>query len=124
MKKILALLLTAASLLSLLTGCAGTPKAPEIIPVDDNYRNYYEIFVYSYADSNGDGIGDFKGLEGKLPYIRDMGFNGIWLMPIMPSPSYHKYDVTDYYAVDPQYGTMEDFRSLPILTISVISLPV
>ena len=112
MKKILALLLTAASLLSLLTGCAGTPKAPEIIPVDDNYRNYYEIFVYSYADSNGDGIGDFKGLEGKLPYIRDMGFNGIWLMPIMPSPSYHKYDVTDYYAVDPQYGTMEDFRSL------------
>lgn len=118
MKKILALLLAAACLLSVLSGCAGAPQtpeepaAPEIVPVDDNYRNYYEIFVYSYADSNGDGIGDFKGLEGKLEYIRDMGFNGIWLMPIMPSPSYHKYDVTDYYAVDPQYGTMEDFRSM------------
>lgn len=107
-RRILALLLIAAMVLS---GCAAE-KEPEIVPVDDKYRNYYEIFVYSYADANGDGIGDFKGLESKLPYIADMGFNGIWLMPIMPSPSYHKYDVTDYYDVDPQYGTMEDFRSM------------
>lgn len=112
MKKILALVLAIVCMLSLLSGCAATPAEPEIVPVDDKYRNYYEVFVYSYADSDGDGIGDFKGLEGKLDYIRDMGFNGIWLMPIMPSPSYHKYDVTDYYAVDPQYGTMEDFRSM------------
>ena len=112
MKKYLALVLAAACLLSLLSGCAAKPEESEIVPVDDKYRNYYEIFVYSYADSDGDGIGDFRGLEEKLPYIRDMGFNGIWLMPIMPSPSYHKYDVTDYYAVDPQYGTMEDFRSM------------
>lgn len=112
MKKILALILAVACLLPLLSGCAASPKEPEIVPVDDNYRNYYEVFVYSYADSDGDGIGDFKGLEGKLEYIYDMGFNGIWLMPIMPSPSYHKYDVTDYYAVDPQYGTMEDFQSM------------
>ena len=112
MKKILSLLLAVVELLSALFGCAAAPKEPEIVPVDDKYRNYYEIFVYSYADSNGDGIGDFKGLEGKLEYIRDMGFNGIWLMPIMPSPSYHKYDVTDYYDVDPQYGTLEDFRSM------------
>ena len=115
MKKLLSLLLAAACLLSLLAGCAARPEEPaepQIVPVDDKYRNYYEIFVYSYADSDVDGIGDFKGLEEKLPYIRDMGFNGIWLMPIMPSPSYHKYDVTDYYDVDPQYGTLEDFRSM------------
>ena len=74
--------------------------------------NWYEIFVYSYQDSNGDGIGDFGGLRSRLDYIADMGYNGIWLMPIMPSPSYHKYDVMDYKAVDPQYGTMDDFRAL------------
>jgi len=86
--------------------------APVVIePLDDSYRNFYEVFVYSYADGDGDGIGDFKGLTEKLSYICDMGFNGIWLMPIMPSPSYHKYDVTDYFDIDPQYGTMEDFQT-------------
>jgi len=79
---------------------------------DDNYRNWYEIFVYSYQDSNGDGIGDIPGLISRLDYIRDMGYTGIWLMPVMPSPSYHKYDVTDYCAIDPQYGTIDDFKSL------------
>lgn len=79
----------------------------------DNYRNYYEIFVRSFYDSDGDGIGDLKGVTGKLDYISmNIGADGIWLMPIMPSPSYHKYDVTDYYTVDPQYGTMEDFDEL------------
>ena len=88
--------------------------------IDDNYRNYYEIFVYSFYDSDGDGIGDIKGVIEKLDYINDgdpntdtdLGFNGIWLMPIMPSTTYHKYDVTDYYNIDPQYGTMEDFKNL------------
>ncbi len=80
--------------------------------IDDNYRNYYEIFVYSFYDSDGDGIGDLNGVTEKLDYIADMGFNGIWLMPIMPSPSYHKYDVTDYFDIDPAYGTMEDFENL------------
>ena len=79
---------------------------------DDNYRNYYEIFVYSFYDSNGDGIGDLKGVTEKLDYVADMGFNGIWLMPIFPSPTYHKYDATDYMAVDEQYGTIEDFDEL------------
>lgn len=80
--------------------------------IDDNYRNYYEIFVYSFNDSNGDGIGDLKGIEQKLDYLKDMGINGIWLTPIMPSTTYHKYDVKDYCGIDPQYGTLEDFKSL------------
>lgn len=84
---------------------------------DDNYRTFYEIFVYSYYDSNGDGIGDFNGLTSKLDYLNDgddttdtdLGINGIWLMPIMPSPTYHKYDVMDYMNIDSSYGTLEDF---------------
>lgn len=80
--------------------------------IDDNYRTYYEVFVASYHDSNGDGMGDLNGLTSKLDYIAEMGFNGIWLMPIMPSPSYHKYDVVDYYAIDEAYGTLDDFKNL------------
>ena len=76
---------------------------------DDNYRTFYEVFVYSFCDSDGDGIGDFNGLTSKLDYLQDLGIQGIWLMPIHPSTSYHKYNVSDYYAIDPQYGTMEDF---------------
>lgn len=86
--------------------------AQELQMIDDNTRTYYEVFVYSFYDSNGDGIGDLNGVTEKLDYIQDMGFNGIWLMPIMPSPSYHKYDATDYCDIDPQYGTLEDFQNL------------
>ena len=84
----------------------------ELAMVDDNTRNYYEIFVYSFYDSDGDGIGDLNGVTKKLDYIQDMGFNGIWLMPIMPSPTYHKYDTTDYCNIDEQYGTLDDFKKL------------
>lgn len=84
----------------------------EIQNIDDNYRDYYEIFVASFYDSDGDGIGDLQGVVEKLDYIEEMGFNGIWLMPVMPSPTYHKYDVTDYCAIDTSYGTMEDFEVL------------
>lgn len=102
----------------LLTGGCG--KEQKINLVDDDYRNYYEIFVRSFYDSDGNGIGDIKGIIEKLDYLKDndfetkndLGIDGIWLMPIMPSPTYHKYDVTDYYAIDPQYGTMEDFEEL------------
>ena len=80
--------------------------------VDDNYRNWYEIFVYSFYDTNNDGIGDLNGVTQKLDYIKDMGFTGIWLMPIHPTTTYHKYDVIDYYEVDETYGTLEDLKTL------------
>lgn len=79
---------------------------------DDNYRTFYEIFVYSFCDSDGDGIGDLQGVISKLDYLQELGIGGIWFMPIHPSTSYHKYNVSDYYAIDPQYGTMEDFEQL------------
>lgn len=118
MKRAFSLLLAAVLLLAA-AGCqqgalpsdgGAAALLEENIP-DDNVRNWYEIFVYSFADSDGDRIGDFKGAAEKLEYVRDMGFTGIWLMPIMPSPSYHKYDVTDYYAIDPAYGSLEDFQA-------------
>lgn len=88
--------------------------------IDDNYRTYYEVFVYSFCDSDEDGIGDLQGLISRLDYINDgddstdtdLGCNGIWLMPVNPSPTYHKYDVMDYYDIDEQYGTLEDFKQL------------
>ncbi len=79
---------------------------------DDNYRTWYEIFVYSFCDSNGDGIGDIQGVISKLDYLQELGVNGIWLMPIHPSQSYHKYDVRDYYDIDPAYGTLADMEAL------------
>lgn len=72
----------------------------------------YEVFLYSYYDSDNDGIGDLRGLKEKLDYIQDTGFTAIWLMPVMTSPTYHKYDVADYYSIDPQYGTIDDFKDL------------
>ncbi len=80
----------------------------------------YEVFVRSFYDSDGDGIGDLRGLTSRLDYINDgnpnstssLGANCIWLMPIDRSMSYHGYDVVDYYHVDPRYGTDEDFLNL------------
>ena len=88
--------------------------------IDDNYRTFYEIFVGGFSDSNGDGIGDLRGVINRLDYLNDgdpnsgksLGINGIWLMPIMQSPSYHKYDVSDYKSVDAQYGTLDDIKEL------------
>ena len=73
---------------------------------------FYEIFVRSFNDSDGDGIGDFNGITQKLDYLESLGVNAIWLMPINPSPAYHGYHITNFYAVDPEYGTKDDFKHL------------
>ena len=102
MKRLFCLLMTIALFL--------TPLAA--LAAEDDAANWYEVFVYSYQDSDGNGIGDLNGLRQRLSYIDEMGFDGLWLMPIMPSPSYHKYDVTDYCQVDPLYGTADDLKAL------------
>lgn len=119
------LLVSFMALLSFITlvGCGEDPYAGEygkrieedlstLNIIDDNYRNYYEIFVMSFCDSNFDTIGDLNGVIMKLDYLKDLGYNGIWLMPIHPSDSYHKYDVKDYYDVDKKYGTIDDLKKL------------
>jgi glycosidase len=81
---------------------------------------FYEAFVRSFSDSNGDGVGDLAGLTAKLDYLNDgdpstttdLGVTGLWLMPTFPSPSYHGYDVTDYLGVNPDYGSLDDLRAL------------
>jgi maltose alpha-D-glucosyltransferase/alpha-amylase len=82
------------------------------LPKDWN-RNaaFMEIFVRSYKDSDGDGVGDFNGLTSQLDYLHDLGVTGIWLMPMMPSEDGdHGYAVNDYRAVNPDYGSMADFE--------------
>ena len=103
----------------LLTSCTTTAAAPtrqravRPSPTREWARGavFYEIFVRSFADSDGDGIGDFNGLTSKLDYLRnDLGVDGIWLMPVFESPSYHGYDTTDYEAIEKDYGTSVDFH--------------
>lgn len=111
-KRILSSLSVVLVLCLMVCGVRFGTQTAKLNIIDDNYRNYYEIFVGSYYDSDGDGMGDLNGVTEKLDYIQDMGFNGIWLMPVMPSPSYHKYDVEDYENIDPDYGTLDDFENL------------
>lgn len=101
-------LLPTLLLLSVLLACGSPSAAP------DWWRTavFYEIFVRSFYDTNGDGIGDFNGVTAKLDYLQELGVNAIWLMPIHPSPSYHGYDVLNYYNVNPEYGSMDDFKNL------------
>ena len=90
------------------------------VATDDNYRVFYEIFVGSFSDSDGDGIGDLRGIINRMDYLNDgddnsgvsLGVEGLWLSPIFKSGSYHKYDVNDYYTIDPKFGTEEDLREL------------
>lgn len=106
-KYILPLLL----LVTVLTiACQSEQKSNELISAWPQHGITYEIFVQSFSDSDGDSIGDINGMTQKLGYLQDLGVEAVWLMPIMPSPSYHKYDVTDYRAIHHDYGTMEDFK--------------
>jgi alpha-amylase len=118
-------------IITILVGCQtkSTPPHPTFVSTSSviNPQNFpwwndsvfYEIFVRSFFDSDSDGIGDFRGLVSKLDYLNDanpatatdLGITGIYLMPIFPSPSYHGYDVTDYFTVNPQYGTLDDFSN-------------
>ena len=118
---------------------AATPSAtsaPSATPVNPLFQGtegmpwwndavFYEVFVRSLADSTAgpsanDGIGDLPGLIERLDYLNDgdpattddLGVTGLWLMPIAESPSYHGYDVVDYYTVERDYGANEDFRRL------------
>ena len=72
----------------------------------------YQLLVYSFADSDGDGIGDFRGIIDKLDYLDSLGVSAIWLSPVHPAMSYHGYDITDYGTVNPEFGTMDDFKAL------------
>lgn len=92
----------------------------EAVKSADNYRNFYQIFVYSFCDSNNDEVGDIPGIISKLDYLNDgnpnggddIGIDGLWLTPICQSESYHKYSVEDYCSIDETFGTMEDFEKL------------
>ncbi len=96
---LLAAVIVAATLTFALRGEKSIPD-----PIDDNYRTFYQIFVGSFSDSNGDGIGDIRGIINRFDYLNDgnmnsdksLGVQGIWLSPIFSSPSYHKYDAKDY----------------------------
>ena len=72
----------------------------------------YQLLIYSFADSDGDGVGDFKGIISKLDYLDAIGATALWLSPAHPTSSYHAYDVNDYYSVNPLYGTEQDFKAL------------
>ncbi len=128
MKNLLSFLTLTAMLLSSLLLSSCTPQSeqppaepePEVDPIDDNYRTFYQIFVGSFADSNGDGIGDIRGIINHFDYLNDgnihsgqsLGVQGIWLSPIFSSPSYHKYDAKDYYTVDWRFGDEQALADL------------
>ncbi len=132
MRRLVAYALTVLLAAVAATACSTqSPDAPgdtaqataAAVPADQRWwddRTFYEIFVRSFADSDGDGIGDLQGVIDRLDYLNDgdpatdtdLGVTGIWLMPIFASPSYHGYDVTDYRTVNPEYGTVEDLEAL------------
>ena len=124
-KRITTLILIFALSLSAITclgscNVADTTPRPTKDPIDDNYRTFYQIFVGSFSDSNGDGIGDLRGIINRMDYLNDgdinsgksLGVQGIWLSPIFSSPSYHKYDAKDYYQIDWRFGEEKDLVEL------------
>ena len=73
---------------------------------------FYQIWPRSFADSNGDGTGDFNGITQKLPYLADLGVDALWLTPMFEAPSYHGYDFTEFYQVETDYGSQQEFKAL------------
>ncbi|MBQ7670862.1 MAG: hypothetical protein IJS45_09105 [Clostridia bacterium] len=146
MKKLLLLAAVLAAVLLVLVSCSGngaesdteteTSSEPDVtasgeIAIDDvdfssyvkadgNERVFYEIFVGSFSDSDGDGVGDLRGIINRMDYLNDgddtsgksLGVEGLWLTPIFKSSTYHKYNVNDYYTVDPKFGTNDDLKEL------------
>lgn len=99
----------------LVTSCnPGSIKEVEIPvnQIDDKNRNYYEIFPIAFADSNADGKGDLRGIIEKFDYLKSFNYKGLWLTPVHPSETYHKYDVDNYYEIDPDFGTIADYDEL------------
>ena len=103
-----------------LVGCDKNGTAPEPAPTPEPVTPErtgesgisYQLLVYSFADSDGDGCGDFRGIQSRLDYLKEMGVQALWLSPIHKASSYHGYDVLDYSSVNPDYGTEADFKSL------------
>ena len=92
----------------LLCGC----QSKQEIVSNENSSIVYEIFPYSFYDSDGNGVGDLNGIIEKLDYIQSLGAGYIWLTPISQSMTYHKYDVVDYMSIDSIFGTIENFETL------------
>lgn len=88
------------------------PAEPETADAWARNAVFYQIFVRSFYDGNGDGIGDFQGITKNIEYLKELGVDAIWLMPMFESSTYHGYDVVDYYSVEQDYGTMEEFQEL------------
>lgn len=86
-----------------------------VLAVDDwwEYGHFYQVYPRSFQDSDGDGVGDINGITRRLPYIKEIGVTGIWLSPVFESPMLDfGYDISDFRAIDPQFGTMDDFRKM------------
>lgn len=108
MRRICLMLLLSVSFLSDHAAAQETPR--RLLPPEQGV--WYEVFVRSFQDTDGDGVGDLEGVRRRLGYLAELGVTGIWLTPIHPSPSYHGYDVSDYLDINPEFGTLEDFRAL------------
>src|SRR4029077_12958946 len=104
--------LIGAALFVCVSGALAAQRSDDGGPAWTRGATCYEVFVRSFYDSNGDGIGDLNGLIQKLDYIKGLGASCIWLMPVTASPSSHGYDVSDYYRVEPAYGTNDDFKRM------------